>query len=268
MTHAQQAAESLTQLRAQNPLVHSITNYVSMDVSANTLLAVGASPAMVHAEAEVADFAQIASALVLNIGTLSPAWVSAMHTAAAVARSRPIPVVLDPVGVGATAYRTRVAADLVRGGLTVIRGNASEIMALAGAAAGPTRGVDSTAAVDEATAAATALAASSSAIVAVTGATDFVTDGQNAFRVGGGHPWMGKVTALGCSLSGVIGAFVAVRPDEPLAATVHALAAFGLAGAKAADGAEGPGTLRLRIMDALHQLTPQTVAAEADITAL
>ena len=266
MNYAAEAAESLNLLRAQSPLVHSITNYVAMDVSANVLLAVGASPAMVHAEAEVADFAGISSALVLNIGTLSPAWVSAMHTAARVARERQLPIVLDPVGAGATPYRTRVAADLVQQGLTIIRGNASEIMALAGAAAGPTRGVDSTASVDQAADAAQQLARQFKVVVAVTGEVDLVTDGEQQRTVHGGHPWMAKVTALGCALSGLLGAFAAVRPGATLDAVAHGLAVYGLAGAKAGAEADGPGTLRYRIMDTLHALTAEQVAAEARIS--
>ena len=265
MNHASMAADSLRRLRETTPLVHNITNYVAMDVSANALLAIGASPAMVHAEAEVGDFVQLASALVLNIGTLSPAWVEAMHTAAAGARRREIPIVLDPVGAGATPYRTRVANELLQGGLTVVRGNASEVLALAGAAMAPTRGVDSTASVDQAAEAAAALARTCSVIVAVTGEADFVTDGQRRLRIEGGHPWMTKVTALGCALSGVLGAFTAVGSGAAIDAVAHGLAVYGLAGAKAAQAAEGPGTLRWRIMDALHGLTPEAVAAEARI---
>ncbi len=263
--YAADAADSLRRLREANPLVHNITNYVAMDVSANALLAVGASPAMVHAEAEAADFAGLASAVVVNIGTLSPSWVSAMHIAAATARDRGVPTVLDPVGAGATPYRTRVAVHLVKGGMTVIRGNASEIMAVAGAAAGPTRGVDSTASVDEATEAAIHLARTSGAVVAATGAVDFVTDGTRHLRVEGGHPLMAKVTALGCALSGILGAFAAVRPGEALDAVAHGLAVYGLAGAEAGASAGGPGTLRWRLMDALHGLTPEVVAQRAQI---
>lgn len=265
MTYAQQAAESLQRLRSTTPLVHNITNFVAMDISANALLAVGASPAMVHAEAEVADFARMSSALVVNIGTLSPSWVSAMFGAARVARERKIPIVLDPVGAGATPYRTRVASQLLQEGLSVVRGNASEILALAGAAVGPTRGVDSTAGVDEAVAAAEALAESLSVIVAVTGEVDLVTDGSRRLRVEGGHPWMTQVTAVGCALSAVLGAFVAVRSDASLDAVAHGLAIYGLAGSRAGARAEGPGSFRTALMDALANLTAEDVAREAKI---
>jgi hydroxyethylthiazole kinase len=154
---------------ARATLVHNITNFVAMDVSANCLLALGASPAMVHAEEEVEDFVAIACALVVNIGTLSPPWVAAMARAAARARALGRPWVLDPVGAGATSYRTRTALELIGLHPTVIRGNASEILALAGAAAGPTKGVDSTHGTDEAVDAAAQLARSSGAVVAVTG---------------------------------------------------------------------------------------------------
>ena len=153
MSHASDAWASLAAVRRGAPLVHSITNYVSMDITANALLALGASPAMVHAVEEVEDFVSIASALVVNIGTLSPAWVAAMERAADRARERGKPWVLDPVGAGATPYRTGVARGLARRGPTVIRGNASEILALGGGVEG-TRGVDSAHGSDDALAAA------------------------------------------------------------------------------------------------------------------
>ncbi len=265
MTYGQQAAETLTQLRSQTPLVQSITNYVAMDVSANVLLALGASPAMVHAQAEVSDFVPLASALVLNIGTLSPDWVSAMHLASEAARRRGVPTVLDPVGAGATAYRTREAVGLLQGGLTTVRGNASEILALAGASAGPTRGVDSTASADQAIDAAAVLADRFATVVAVTGEVDYVTDGQRRLRIEGGHALMTKVTALGCALSGVVGACLAVRPDTSLETVAHALGIYGLAGRRAADQARGPGTFRTQFLDALHLLTPELVATEIQI---
>ena len=150
MPHATATWVSLQAVRERAPLVHNITNFVAMDVTANCLLALGASPAMVHAEEEVEDFLAIAQALVVNIGTLSPPWVAAMGRAAARARALGRPWVLDPVGAGATPYRTRTSLELIERGPTVIRGNASEILALAGVAAGPTKGVDSTHGADEA----------------------------------------------------------------------------------------------------------------------
>lgn len=257
--------DKLQAVRDTRPLVHCITNFVSMEVSANAVLAVGASPAMVHAEEEVEDFQSIASALVVNIGTLSPAWVRAMEKAAARANALAKPWVLDPVAVGATPYRTRVAAELAQTGPTVIRANASEVLALAGAATAPTRGVDTSHAAEDALAAARELASVLGAVVAVTGEVDHVTDGQRVRRVAGGHPLMPRVTALGCALSAITGAFLAVE-DDPLEATAAALAVFGLAGQRAAARSDGPGTLRVAIMDELWNLDRVALEAGARVT--
>ncbi|MGH6900618.1 MAG: hydroxyethylthiazole kinase, partial [Geminicoccaceae bacterium] len=166
--------------------------------------------------------------------------------------------VLDPVGAGATPYRTRTALDLIELRPTVIRGNASEILALAGAAAGPTKGVDSTHGADEAVHAAQQLAQASGAAVAVTGAIDRITDGEGWREVGNGDPRMTRVTALGCAASAVIGAFLVVEQD-PLLAAAQALAIFGLAGERAAAQAAGPGSLRWRIVDQLALLDEAAV---------
>jgi hydroxyethylthiazole kinase len=249
---------SLQAIRQRAPLVHNITNFVAMDVTANCLLALGASPAMVHADEEVEDFVAIANALVVNIGTLSPPWVAAMARAAARARTLGRPWVLDPVGAGATPYRTRTALDLIELRPTVIRGNASEILALAGAAAGPTKGVDSTHSADEAVQAAQQLAQASGAVVAVTGAIDRITDGERWREVRNGDWRMTRVTALGCAASTAVGAFLVVEQD-PLLAAAEALAVFGLAGERAAAAAPGPGSLRWQIVDQLALLDRKAV---------
>ena len=244
--------ECLTTMRRAQPLVHNITNYVAMNVMANVLLAAGASPAMVHACEEVGEFAALASALTINIGTLSPTWVEAMVLAADAAGAAGKPWVLDPVAAGATRYRSRTAAQLVELRPTVIRGNASEILALDGAS-GAGRGVDATDAVASAEAAALALANSSGAVVAATGAVDFVTDGKRVARIANGHLLMPRVTALGCSLTGVVGAFLA-SVDDPFDATVAALAYYGAAGEIAGNEARGPGDFAVRFLDALANL--------------
>jgi hydroxyethylthiazole kinase len=223
-----------------------------MDVTANALLAVGASPAMIHAEEEVEEFVAIASALVVNIGTLSPAWVRAMELAATRASELGKPWVLDPVGAGATSYRTKTAASLSRLGPSVIRGNASEILALAGTGA-MARGVDSVHGSDSAAEVARSLASELGCVVAVTGATDYITDGERMLRVENGHPLMTRVTALGCTASALIGAFLAVNQDD-VGAAAQALAILGLAGEIAATDSPGPGSLRWRILDALHAM--------------
>src|SRR6516164_9196514 len=178
-----EAAAAVNELRARRPLVHNITNYVAMTISANVLLAVGASPAMVHAVEEVEDFVAISSALAINIGTLSPRWVEAMRLAAAKAVELGKPWVLDPVGCGATRYRTGVAAELAGMRPAIIRGNASEIMSLAGAAGAGGKGVDATVSSNAARAAAIALARKTGAVVAITGEVDYATDGSEVIAV-------------------------------------------------------------------------------------
>jgi hydroxyethylthiazole kinase len=261
------AATALTRLRERRPLVQNITNYVAMDVSANVLLALGASPAMVHAAEEAADFTSISDALVVNIGTLSPPWVQAMHLAAERANTLGKPWVLDPVGAGATPYRTQVAVDLLRRQPTIVRGNAAEIMALGGAAGTRQQGVDSRETADQASDTAMSIARTFGVVVSVTGPVDLITNGSSTYRVANGHFLMPMVTGLGCAVSAVTAAFAATEPDPVMAATA-ALAVYGLAGERAADGAQGPGTLRARLMDALYLLSPADVAQGARIVAV
>lgn len=251
--------ETVQRVRQQAPLVQSITNYVSMDVAANALLAFGASPAMVHAQEEVEEFVGLASALVVNIGTLSAPWVESMHLAAEAAVRTGTPWVLDPVGAGATSYRTGVARELARKQPTVVRGNASEILALAGAAGVTTRGVDSVHGSEHALGVARELAGELGCVVAVTGATDYITDGERTVGVSNGHPMMTRVTALGCAATAMVAACAAVQEDA-LVAAAHALVVLGVAGELAADRAEGPGSLRWRLLDALHQMDDRTLA--------
>lgn len=259
-------AATLTAMRAAGPLVQNITNYVSMNVMANVLIAAGAAPAMVHAEEEAAEFAAIAGALTINIGTLSPAWVRAMEAAAKVAAEKGTPWVLDPVAAGATSYRREVSARLVALKPTVIRGNASEVIALAGAGAGG-RGVDSTDTVAAAEAAARALAGQTGGVVAVSGPVDFVTDGTRAARIANGDAMMARVTATGCALSGVVAAFAAAVPDT-FDATVGALTYYAVAGERAAVGAKGPGSFAVSFLDELENVDESALRAAAKIEAL
>lgn len=255
---------ALEDLRARRPLVHNITNYVAMTVSANVLLALGASPAMVHAVEEVEDFVAISDALTVNIGTLSPPWAAAMHLAVARARALGKPWVLDPVGCGATPYRTQVSAQLAARAPAVIRGNASEILSLAGQVGAAGKGVDSSARAEDATLAAAELAQRTGAVVAVTGATDYVCDGAGRVAIEAGHEWMPLSTALGCALSAVTAAFTAVRP--PRQAAIAALAVFGAAGAAAAERCRGPGHLPAEICDALYRMDRPTLAKHARLS--
>jgi hydroxyethylthiazole kinase len=258
MNLADESWELLQRVRMQAPLVQNITNFVAMDAAANAVLAVGASPAMVHAAEEAAEFIAVAGALTINIGTLSPAWVESMHVAADAAASAGKPWVFDPVGVGATTFRRLTAAELLRRRPTIVRGNASEIIALAGLAQAQQKGVDSTQSTAEAEASALALARAAGCTVVVTGAVDLVTDGQRSVRIANGHPLMTRVTALGCALTAVTGAFAAVEKDA-LRAAAAATAIFGLAGELAARGVRGPGSLRVALMDTLYGLDEDTV---------
>ena len=234
-------------VRAQPPLVQCITNYVSMDITANVLNAAGASPAMVHDVEEAGEFAALASAVVINIGTPSPPWVDGMRAAARSAADAGTPWVLDPVAVGATSYRRRIVDELLALRPTVVRGNASEIATLATAVAGG-RGVDSVLTPAEVLEPARGLARELGAAVAVTGPEDFVTDGRRTVLVGGGDPRMPLITALGCALSGLTGAFLAVE-DDPVRATAAALATMADAGRAAGVQAGGPGSLRWALLD-------------------
>lgn len=257
--------ETLERLRERAPLVHCITNLVAMDTTANLLLAAGASPVMAHAKEEIAEMVEAADTLNINIGTLTPDWVEAMAQAVNKASEVGRPWVLDPVGCGATTYRTETAASLTALQPTVIRGNGSEIMALAGAATGGRgRGVDSGIESVEALDAASDLAQRSGAVVAVTGGVDYVTDGTRIAAVANGVPLMSKVTAIGCGLSALVAACLAVEDDAVLA-TAHALAILGVSAELAAQEADGPGSLRWRLLDALAALDGGTLTEMASL---
>lgn len=263
---AEASAAALAELRDRQPLVHNITNYVVMNVTANALLAIGASPVMAHAVDEVEEMAGIAGALVINIGTLSPPWIEAMFRAGRAARARGIPIVLDPVGAGATRLRTDTARRLLDElRPAIVRGNASEILALTGDEF-RARGVDSMHPVEQARAAAADLARRFGVVVAVTGTEDFVTDGRRAARISNGHPLMGRITGSGCTASALTGAFAAVVPD-PFAAATAALVVFGVCGEQAAEGEPGPGTFQVRLLDALSAVRASEILRHARVAA-
>lgn len=256
------AARLLGEVRAARPLVHNITNFVVMNTTANALLAAGASPVMAHAPEEVEEMVSLAGALVLNIGTLQRDWVDAMLLAGRRAGERGVPIVLDPVGAGATAMRTEAARRLARElPVSVVRGNASEVLALCEEGS-RTRGVDSSRSVGEARAAAQALARELGCTVAVTGPVDFVTDGRRSLRVENGHSLMGCVTGMGCTATALTGAFVAVA-DDRVEGTAAALAFLGLAGETAAARARGPGSFQPELLDALYAVDEEALARGA-----
>lgn len=249
----------LAAIRERKPLVHQITNYVVMNETANATLALGALPVMAHAREEVEEMAALAAALVLNIGTLSPQWVEAMLVAGHAANATGVPIVLDPVGAGATTYRTETAKRLLAElDLAVLRGNAAEVATLAGREA-EIRGVESLGARDSAAELARAAAGELGLVAAVTGAVDHVSDGERVLAVANGDPRLASITGSGCMATAITGCFLAVRADAPLQAAAEALVAFGVAGEIAARDAKGPGSFHTALYDALYQLDPATI---------
>ncbi len=256
------AATLLARIRSTSPLVHNITNYVVMNSSANILLAAGAAPVMAHAPEEVAEMAGFAGALVLNIGTLSTPWIEAMLLAGLAANGKGIPIILDPVGSGATRFRTTTARRLQRElRPAVLRGNASEIASLTGLAA-TTRGVDAADAISpELAAAAREFASREGCVIGISGPMDLVTDGQRCLRISNGHPLMTRVTGLGCGLSAITGAFCAVAQDIPLVEAVAAAFGFyGVCGEIAAAQSQAPGSFQTAFLDTLFTLSDNELA--------
>jgi len=251
-------------IRDQAPLVHNITNFVVMNNTANALLSLGASPVMAHAPEEVEDMVMLASSLVINIGTLNKDWVKGIRIAMTRAKELKRPIVLDPVGAGATRFRTETAHILLAEfEPDVVRGNASEIMALANKA-GKTRGVDSTDKSDVARGSAHMIAENFGSTVVISGATDYVISNGNELSVFGGDPLMSKVTGMGCTASALIGAFLAVSNNSS-EASAHAMAIMNIAGEIAAKQATGPGSLQLNFLDALHNLNEQQLRKYLEI---
>ena len=252
---SEKAAENIASVREKKPLIHNITNYVVMNYTANALLAMGASPVMAHAQNEVENMVSFAGALVLNIGTLTDDWITSMIKAGKRASEQKTPIILDPVGSGATPLRTNSAKKIINeADISVIRGNASEILSLRQEDS-KTKGVDSIHSVDEAAETAKILAEELQTTLAITGPVDLITDGKRVIRVSNGHSLMGYVTGTGCTATVVIGAFLAVDED-PLSATATALAFFGLAGEVAGQTAKAPGTFMIHLLDALYTITP------------
>ena len=252
--HAIKAAAILARVRIRRPLIHNITNFVVMNITANITLCVGALPVMAHAREEVEEMAESADALVLNLGTLWPEQVEAMLMAGRRANQRGIPIVLDPVGAGATEFRTDSAQRLLRElSISIVRGNSAELAVLAGLNA-RISGVEAIDASQDAAAIALAFTRRHGCVAALTGAVDIVTDGKRVLRITNGHPMMGKVTGTGCMATAVVAACAAVEGDLTIAVAA-ALAGYGFAGEIAAERAQGPGTFQMHLFDALAGLT-------------
>lgn len=255
--------DSLRRLREAKPLVHQITNYVVMNETANATLALGALPVMAHAREEVEEMAALAGALVLNIGTLSPPWVEAMILAGRSANAHGVPVVLDPVGAGATTYRTETARRILgEVDVAVLRGNAGEVATLVGVAA-EVRGVESIGAAADPADLARQAARALGLVASVTGPVDHVSDGERVVAVANGDPLLASVTGTGCISSALTGCFVAVNRERLLDAAAEALVALGVAGEDAARDARGPGSFHVGLYDALAALDPATLDGRA-----
>jgi hydroxyethylthiazole kinase len=257
---------TLAAIRERKPLVHQITNFVVMNETANATLALGALPVMAHAREEVEEMTGLAGALVINIGTLAPHWVDAMLLAGVSASQRGIPVVLDPVGAGATRYRTETARRILdEVDVTVLRGNAGEVATLVGVQA-EVRGVESIDAGGDPAELAREAAGTLGVIASVTGPVDHVSDGERTLAVANGHALLASVSGTGCMSSAITGCFLAGKPAAPLEAAAEALAAFGVAGEDAAAGARGPGSFHVNLYDALAALDPATLGDRARIS--
>ena len=255
------AAKMLSELaliRSKSPLVHNITNYVAMNNTANALLSIGASPVMAQAVEEVEQMVAISSALVINIGTLSTNWVESMIKAGQAAYERKIPLLLDPVGAGATDFRTITCHQIIDTcNPAIIRGNASEIQALIDNTT-VTKGVDSTSTTDAALESAKALAVKYKAVVVVSGETDYITDGTQVNSVSYGSPMMRSVTGMGCTASAIMGAFISVNSNAFEAAT-HAMLLMGMAGQLAAKYSKGNGSLQVNFLDELYSFNADSI---------
>ncbi len=259
---AKTIADLLSKVRKRRPLVHHITNTVTINDCANATLAIGGAPVMAEAIEEVAEMAGLADALVLNIGTLSQAQIRSMLEAGKAANRKGIPVILDPVGAGATSLRTSSAKMILREvDIAVLKGNAGEIGVLAGAEA-KVRGVDAAGLEGDPAAIALAYARTTGTVVAVSGATDIVTDGKQIVLIRNGHPMMGRMSGTGCMAASVTGAFSAVTKDR-VAAAAAAFVAFGIAGEMAAVPGAGPSTFRTNIIDCLAGIGPDDIKKHA-----
>lgn len=261
----QKYANILESVRTASPLVHQITNYVTVNDCANITLCIGASPVMSHAPEDVIDMTKIASALVLNIGTLDPKQIEGMLVAGRVATDRKIPIVLDPVGAGATPYRTQTAQQLIEElPITVIKGNAGEIGTIAGVVA-TVRGVDSGGVSGDKKTIVRDLADQLGCVIIMSGAEDLISNGTRVAGTANGVPLMGRLSGTGCMASAVTGAFAAVAPDI-MDGCIAAMTSLGIAGETAAQMAAGPGSFKPAFLDAVAALTPEQVAGHAKVT--
>src|SRR5665648_300797 len=250
--------EIIERIRQERPLIHNITNMVAMNDTANIILAIGGLPVMAHAQAEVREMVRVAGALVLNIGTLTPEQIDSMIAAGEEANNLKKPVVLDPVGAGATHLRTESALRLQeRIKIDIVRGNHAEVSILAGLK-GSIKGVESVGSGENAVEAARSLARKLNQVVIITGKQDIVTDGKTVVEINNGSPMLGTITATGCMVTSLIATFAAVWDDYIMAST-GALVCFGLAGERAAVKAQGPGSFKVNLFDEVYNLNEKII---------
>lgn len=260
-------AAAFARIRDERPLIHHITNLVVMNDTANLTLHVGALPVMTDAIEEVADMTRQASALLLNLGTPAPNRIESMLAAGRVANEQGIPIVLDPVGAGATRVRTEMSLRLLDElRIAVLRGNPGEIGAIDGSG-GVVKGVESVRSGGAPATIARHLAGQRGIVIAISGARDTLSDGTRVWGVDNGHPWLTALTGTGCMSTTMIAAFAAVEPD-PLVAAAAGLACFGLAAELAAANAAGPASFKVALFDRLYNLTPEELADGARIVEL
>lgn len=268
MNMQEELATALSTVKEKSPLVHHLTNYVTVNDCANITIAIGASPVMADELTEVEEMVSIASALVLNIGTLNSRTIESMLAAGKKAKSLGIPVILDPVGVGATSLRTKVAKQIIdEVHPTVIRGNMSEIKVLAGLQV-ETKGVDSVASEENAENIAKKLATEWNCIVAITGKTDIVSDGKQVCQIDNGHRMLADVSGTGCMATSLIGSYCGANQDY-LLATTAGIVSMALAGELAQQSLspeEGIGTFKMRLLDSIYNLTPEGLAKGSKVT--
>ncbi|MEZ0451517.1 hydroxyethylthiazole kinase [Sphingobacterium thalpophilum] len=255
----------LKRVKQQRPLVHNITNMVVMNNTANALLALGASPVMVHSPSEVQEVVDLAQALVLNIGTISEQTAEAMLIAAEHANNNGKPWVLDPVGAGISAFRNDLLANLLELRPTIIRGNASEIMSLYNVQQATTKGVDSTADSAAAVDSGKGLQQQTGSVICISGKVDYILSDQRLAEVRNGHAMMTQVTGLGCSATALIGAFIGVT-GQVFDAAVAGVSILSLAGELAAGRSAGPGSLQVNLYDELYCLDEDTLKKHLQIT--
>jgi hydroxyethylthiazole kinase len=259
-----QAAEIFARIKKTKPLLHHITNFVVMNDTANLTLHLGALPVMAHAKEEMEEMVAMAGTLILNPGTLNVEWVESMNIAGKKANSLDIPVVLDPVGAGATTYRTKTNMDFLQNlHIAVLRGNSGEIGALSGAG-GKVKGVESIEGVQNPELVAPKMAKEYNNVVVITGKRDIIASDKDLYYVDNGHELLSTITGTGCMSTTMIGAFTAVEKDYALASAA-ALATFGFAAEIAAKKSNGPASFKVALLDIVYNLLPEQIEEGAKI---